>query len=363
MRADIDMMRRALRLAERGRGLTSPNPPVGAVVASGGVALGEGWHRAPGLPHAEIEALEAAGDRARGATLYVTLEPCVHRGRTPPCVPSVIASGVTRVVIGTTDPNPLVNGAGARALAAAGVDVVLGVLEAEARGAVRAFAKHVRTGRPFVTAKLAVSLDGRVAAADGSSRWISGPAARRDVHRVRAASDAVLVGIGTVLADDPRLTCRLRGYRGRQPLRVVLDSSGRTPPGARVLDGAAPTLVITTDKAPDEALDQLRAGGAEVLRAPCRDGRVDVAAVLDDLGRRGLLEVLIEGGPTVVGEATERALVDRYLLYVAPKLLGPAGVPAIGGIVAASVADARDLTITSLRRVGADLRVEAQPRR
>lgn len=361
--ADAEMMRRALRLAERGRGATSPNPPVGAVVVRGTTVVAEGWHRAAGSPHAEIEALEAAGGAARGATLFVTLEPCTHQGRTPPCAPRVIASGVTRVVVGTTDPNPVVDGAGVRALEGAGLEVTVGVLDGEARRLIQAFAKHVRTGRPFVTLKSAITLDGRVAAADGSSRWITGPAARRDVHRLRAAADAVLTGVGTVLGDDPQLTCRLRGYRGRQPLRVVLDSSGRTPPDAKVLDSSAPALVVTTDKAPDEAVEALRARGAGVVRVPSRDGRVDLAAALDELGRRGVVETLIEGGPSVAGDAVERALVDRFLFYIAPKLLGPSAVPAVGGIVSPSVGDARDLTIIGVRRVGADLRIEAQPRR
>lgn len=357
------MMRRALALAARGRGLTSPNPPVGAVVASGREVLGEGWHRGPGFPHAEIEALDAAGDRARGATLYVTLEPCTHHGRTPPCAPRVVAAGVARVVIGITDPNPAVDGAGIRALEEAGIEVGLGARAAEARRLVEAFAKHVRTGQPLVTVKMAMTLDGRVAASDGSSRWVSGPGARRDVHRLRAAADAVVVGIGTVLADDPQLTCRLRGYRGHQPLRVVLDSSGRTPPGAALTDGAAPTLLCTTEKAPDEALDSLRECGCEVRRFPSREGRVDSLAVLEELGRRGLCDVLIEGGPTLAGDLVERSLVDRFLLYMAPKLLGPNGLPVVGGLAVPTIGDARQLTITAVRRVGSDLRIEAQPRR
>ena len=355
-------MRRALRLAERGRGRTSPNPMVGAVVVREGRVVGEGWHGGAGLPHAEINALDAAGDAARDATLFVTLEPCVHEGRTPPCTPRVISSGVQRVVIGTIDPNPVVNGRGADALSAGGLAVEVGLLETEARRLIEPFEKRIRTGIPFVTAKSAATLDGRVAAADGSSRWVTGPGARRDVHRLRAASDAVLVGIGTVLADDPQLTCRLRGYSGKQPLRVILDSAARTPLSAKVLDRAAPTLIATTDKAPEDGVEMLRSRGADIVRLPSREGRVDLAATLEELGRRGVVEVLLEGGPTVLGDAIERSLVDRFVFYLAPKLLGPTGIPAVAAVLASNIADARELTVKSVRRVGADIKVEARVR-
>ena len=355
-------MRRAIRLAERGRGLTSPNPQVGAVVVSNGEVVGEGFHAGPGTPHAEVVALDAAGERARGATLYVTLEPCTHQGRTPPCAPRVSSAGLARVVVATTDPNPVVDGRGITTLQETGVPVEVGLLENDAELLIQSFAKHVRTGRPFVTAKAAVSLDGRVAAADGSSRWISGPSARRDGHRLRAAADAVLVGVGTVLRDDPQLTVRLRGYKGRQPLRVVVDSSSRTPTNAALLAADAPTLIATTDKASEEALEMLRAAGAEVARLPARDGRVDLAAVLDALGKRGVMEVLLEGGPTLLGEAVERAIVDRYIFYIAPKLLGSGGPGAVAALLAPTIDDARELRIDSVRHVGADLRIEAYPR-
>lgn len=361
-RIDARMMRRALGLAERGRGRTSPNPPVGAVVAHGARVVGEGWHRKAGEPHAEIEALRAAGDAARGATLYVTLEPCTVHGRTPPCAPEVVRAGVARVVVGTTDPNPAVDGAGIAALEAAGVAVAAGVLELDCRRMIEAFGVHVRTGRAYLTAKIAQTLDGRSAAADGSSRWITGPTARRDAHRLRASVDAVMAGAGTVAADDSRLTVRLRGYRGPQPLRVVLDSSGRTSLRAAVLNSDAPTLIVVTDKAPDDAVAAFRTRGASVWRAPARDGRVDLAATLDELGRRGVMEVLLEGGPTVVGDAVERGLVDRYVVYIAPKLLGSSGLASVAGFVIPTVAEARELVVHSVRRAGADLRIEAYPR-
>jgi diaminohydroxyphosphoribosylaminopyrimidine deaminase/5-amino-6-(5-phosphoribosylamino)uracil reductase len=307
-------------------------------------------------------ALTQAGARARGATMYCTLEPCTHHGRTPPCAPALIEAGIGRVVVAAIDPNPIEQGNGVRALEAAGIEVATGVLEDDARALIAGFARWIVSGRPLVTLKLATSLDGRVAAADGSSRWVTGPTARRDVHRLRAWSDAVLVGIGTVLADDPALTCRLRGYSAPQPLRVVLDSSGRTPPAATVLDEAAPTVVFTTSKAPEDALEPLRARGAEVARLPAREGRIDPVAVLEELGRREIQDLLIEGGPTIAGEFVESALVDRYVFYVAPKLLGQVGPSAIAGLVVPNIADARELTISSIRRVGADLKIEARAR-
>jgi diaminohydroxyphosphoribosylaminopyrimidine deaminase / 5-amino-6-(5-phosphoribosylamino)uracil reductase len=359
---DSTFMRRAIRLAERGRGLASPNPPVGAVVVRDGKVVSQGFHRGPGTAHAEVEAIQAAAEATRGATLYVTLEPCAHQGRTPPCAPQVIAAGFSRVVVGTTDPNPLVDGRGIGALRQAGIDVETGVLEGDAERLVQSFSKYIRTKRPFVTVKIAVSLDGKVAAADGSSQWITGPTARRDSHRMRAGADAVLVGIGTVLRDDPQLTVRLRGYRGRQPLRVVLDSSCRTPLGAKVLGDEAPTLIVTTDKATQEAEAALRTAGAEVLRLPARDGRVDLTGVLETLGHREVTDLLIEGGPTVIGDVVERSLADRYLFYVAPKLLGSGGPGAVAALVAPTISDARELRVESVRHIGADLRIEAYPR-
>jgi diaminohydroxyphosphoribosylaminopyrimidine deaminase / 5-amino-6-(5-phosphoribosylamino)uracil reductase len=362
-RTDVRLMRRALALAERGRGRTRPNPPVGAVIAQSEKIVGEAWHHAAGEPHAEALALEAAGEAARDATLYVTLEPCTTHGRTPPCAPRLIAAGIRRVVVGAIDPNPAVDGAGIRMLESAGIEVAGGVLDAEAGQLLAPFAKYIRTGRPLVTAKMAATLDGRTAALDGSSRWITGPSSRRDVHRLRSVVDAVMVGVGTVVKDDPELTVRLRGYRGPQPIRVILDSSGRTPVAAKVCDGSAPTLLYTTEKAPEDSIRALVLKGVEVVRFQLRDGRVDLGGVLDDLGRRGLLEVLLEGGPTVLGDAVEGGLVDRYVLYLAPKLLGSSGAPMLSGLVVGNVADARELTITSVRRTGADLRIEAEPRR
>jgi len=359
---DTTYMRRAIRLAERGHGLASPNPPVGALVVRDGRIVGQGFHHGPGTSHAEVDAIEAAGDACRGAALYLTLEPCTHQGRTPPCAPRVIAAGFARVVVGTTDPNPLVDGRGVAALRDAGIEVSLGVEQDHAERLIQSFSKYIRTKRPFVTAKIAVSLDGRAAAADGSSQWITGPTARRDSHRMRAGADAVLVGIGTVLRDDPQLTVRLRGYRGRRPLRVVLDSSCRTPLDAAVLGDEAPTLIVTTEKATQDAEDALRARGAEVMRVPARDGRVDLAAVLEALGRREVTNLMIEGGPTVLGDTVERGFADRYVFYVAPKLLGSGGPSAVSALVAPTISDARELRVESVRHMGADLKIEAYPR-
>ncbi|HVL32889.1 MAG TPA: bifunctional diaminohydroxyphosphoribosylaminopyrimidine deaminase/5-amino-6-(5-phosphoribosylamino)uracil reductase RibD [Actinomycetota bacterium] len=355
-------MRRALTLAARGLGRTSPNPVVGAVVVADGVVVGEGWHKGAGLAHAEIEALAEAGERARGATLYVTLGPCTTHGRTPPCTPAVIAAGIARVVVATLDPNPAEATGCVPQLDAAGIEIRAGVLEDEARALIAGFAKRVTTGRPLVTVKIAASLDGRVAAADGSSRWITGPGARRDAHRLRAAANAVVVGIGTVVADDPALTCRLRGYDGPQPVRIVLDSTGRTPLDASVLDGSAPTLIATSSKATDEVTSALHARGAEVVRFPTRDGRVDIAKLLEELGARGMTDVLVEGGPSVTGELVERHLADRYVFYFGAKLLGQVGLSAIAGLVVPNIADARELTITGVRRLGSDVKIEARPR-
>ncbi|HEX9714022.1 MAG TPA: bifunctional diaminohydroxyphosphoribosylaminopyrimidine deaminase/5-amino-6-(5-phosphoribosylamino)uracil reductase RibD [Actinomycetota bacterium] len=360
--SDLTFMRRALRLAERGRGRTAPNPPVGAVVVRDGRIVGEGFHAAAGGDHAEVVALAAAGHEARSATLYVTLEPCTHHGRTPPCAPAVIEAGIARVVVAARDPNPLERGAGVRALGEVGLEVLEGVLDEESRALIGGFAMLVATGRPMVTVKIASTLDGKVAAADGTSQWITGKTARRDGHRLRGWSGAVLVGVGTVLADDPALTCRLRRFSGPQPIRVVLDSSGRTPPDATVLDGSAPTLIATTPKAPEEFIAAVRARGAEAIAFPSREGRVDVASVLAQLGERGITDVLVEGGPSMVADLVERALADRFVFYLAPKLLGGLGLSGVGGLLATTVTDAPELTITSVRRVGADIKVEARPR-
>jgi diaminohydroxyphosphoribosylaminopyrimidine deaminase/5-amino-6-(5-phosphoribosylamino)uracil reductase len=363
---DARFMERAFELAEKGLGLAAPNPMVGAVVVSGGRIVGEGWHEGPGTAHAEIVALTQAGDQAEGATLYTTLEPCSHQGRTPPCAPAVARAGVARVVVVVRDPNPVVDGRGIGILRDAGVEVSEDVSEERGRRLIEGFAKHVRTGLPFVTLKMAASLDGKVAARDGSSKWITGEEARRDVHRLRAGAGAIVVGAGTVAADDPSLTVRLDGYRGRPPVRVILDAVGRVRPPAGVFDGAAPTLIATTPAAPEEAKRAWEEARAEalVLDNPAPSGHVSISALFEALGKRDIQTVLVEGGSTVAWSAVESGAVDRLVLYFAPKLVGGAEAPGIlGGVGVASIADALPVHIVEVVTLGQDLKVVADVHR
>jgi diaminohydroxyphosphoribosylaminopyrimidine deaminase/5-amino-6-(5-phosphoribosylamino)uracil reductase len=361
---DEAYLERALGLAERGRGLTSPNPLVGAVVVAGGRIRGEGFHEGPGRPHAEIVALEEAGDDARGATLYTTLEPCDHFGRTPPCTQTIARAGVARVVSAMGDPNPIVDGRGFAALTTVGIEVRTGVLAQEATRLNEAYVKHVRTGLPFVTWKMAASLDGKVASRDGTSRWITGEAARADVHRLRAAADAILVGAGTALVDDPSLTVRDPGYRGRAPLRVLVDARGRVPETGDLFDGAAPTMVATTSLAPRERTEAWRARGAEVVEYEPEGGGVPLPQLLSDLGKRGVQGVLLEGGPTLAWSMVEDRAVDKVVVYLAPKLIGGQDAPGVlGGRGFAPIAQAMQLSVASFDRVGEDLKVEAHVHR
>jgi diaminohydroxyphosphoribosylaminopyrimidine deaminase/5-amino-6-(5-phosphoribosylamino)uracil reductase len=330
---DIAMMAEALALAQRAAGRTSPNPLVGAVVVAGGQVVGRGFHPRAGEPHAEVLALREAGDRARGATLYVTLEPCSHTGRTGPCTEALIAAGVRRVVAAMVDPDPQVNGRGIARLRDAGIQVEVGVLEAEARRVNEFFIKHRRTGLPFVTLKWAMSLDGRTAVRRDRETAITGEAARAYAHRLRNIYDAVLVGVGTVLADDPLLTCRLPAGTEpapRNPLRIVVDSRLRTPETALVITtlGEAPTLLVTTRAAPAERVEAFRRAGVEVLVQDRAGGPVDLRELMQGLGRRGLLSVLIQGGGTVNAAALAAGVVDKVIALVAPCLIGGAQAPA-----------------------------------
>jgi diaminohydroxyphosphoribosylaminopyrimidine deaminase/5-amino-6-(5-phosphoribosylamino)uracil reductase len=354
-------MRRALELAALGRGLVSPNPMVGAVVVREGRVVGEGWHDGPGTPHAEARALTAAGELARGATLYCTLEPCDHVGRTPPCTSAIIEAGVVRAIVAAGDPNPLVDGRGFDRLRESGLEVVDGVLEDASRRLNAAFERHVVSGLPLVTWKSAASLDGKTAATDRSSRWITGEAAREDAHRLRAASDAIVVGAGTVIDDDPVLTVRDPAYRGRPPLRVVVDASGLVPAGARVFDGSAPTLVATTGRAPLDVVDGWTAAGADVESFdPDATGGVHLPDLLAHLGKRDVQGVLLEGGATLAWSFVERRLIDRIVLYLAPKLIGGAEAPGVlMGEGFAPIDRAVGLRIVSVERIGDDLKVEA----
>lgn len=330
--ADAAMMAAALQLARRAAGRTSPNPMVGAVVVAGGAVVGQGYHAKAGQAHAEILALREAGDRGLGATLYITLEPCDHSARTGPCTEAILAAGVRRVVVAMIDPDPRVNGKGIARLRAAGVTVEVGVLEDEARRTNEFYLKHRRTGLPFVCLKWAMSLDGRIAADRTRATAITGAASRRYVHELRNLYDAVLVGAQTVVTDDPLLTCRFAAASvpaPRNPLRVIVDSRLRTPLTARIIQdlSAAPTLIATTRAAPAERVEAMRQAGVAVLVQEREEGPVDLRALMEELGRRGVLSVLIEGGGTVNGSALEAGLVDKVIGFVAPRLLGGAGAP------------------------------------
>jgi diaminohydroxyphosphoribosylaminopyrimidine deaminase / 5-amino-6-(5-phosphoribosylamino)uracil reductase len=358
---DQAFMRRALALAAQGRGLTSPNPMVGAIVVRGDRIVAEGVHRAAGRPHAEIEALDAAGLHAVGATLYVTLEPCTHQGRTPACAPRVIASGMRRVVVAMTDPNPRVNGRGIAALRAAGLDVTTGVLEAEATRQNRAFVVAMQTGRPHVTLKGAITLDGRIADADGASRWITGEAARAHAHRLRSEADAIVVGIETVLKDDPKLTVRLDRPWPREPYRIVLDSLARTPVNAQLITAATRgrAIIAVGDRAPAERLTALTAAGATVARCSGADGRVDLAALLRSLAEREVRSVLVEGGGEAHAAFLDAALVDRVAVFIAPLVLGGTSAPSLVGGKARRLKDAVRLEAFETTVLGDDVLLEA----
>jgi diaminohydroxyphosphoribosylaminopyrimidine deaminase/5-amino-6-(5-phosphoribosylamino)uracil reductase len=356
---DAAHMARALELARRGLWTTDPNPRVGCVLVNDGRVIGEGWHERAGGPHAEAMALAAAGPLARGATAYVTLEPCCHHGRTPPCADALIAAGVARVVYAMQDPNPRVAGGGAARLAAAGIAVEGGLLEHDARELNPGFVARMTRGRPWVTVKLAASLDGGTALPGGESRWITGEAAREDVQRLRARSSAVMTGSGTVIADDPRLDVRLEGA-GRQPLRVVLDSRLRTPPTARILAPPGQALILCT------ALDEsraaaLRAAGAEVQALPGAAGSVDLTAALELLAAREVNELLVECGAGLAGALLAAGRVDELMLYLAPTLLGR-GARRLADLEApASMAERLRFAIVGKQDVGGDLLLRLRP--
>jgi diaminohydroxyphosphoribosylaminopyrimidine deaminase/5-amino-6-(5-phosphoribosylamino)uracil reductase len=335
---------------------TSPNPMVGAVVARDGEVVAAGHHARAGAAHAEVIALAAAGEGTVGADLLVTLEPCTVRGRTPPCVDAVIAARPRRVIVAMIDPNPAVAGRGVAALEAAGIVVEVGVGGAEAERLNRFYLTHMRTGLPFVTAKFAASLDGRIATRTGESRWISSEPSREMAHRLRQRHDAVLVGVTTVLHDDPSLTARLPSAH-RQPLRVVVDSTLRTPPTARLFtDGGGPVLVATTAAAPADRVAALVAAGAEVLQLPELGRRVDLRALLGTLGQRQVISVLAEGGAEVLGTLRDLGLIDAVVAVLAPRLIGGSAAPgAIGGEGAAALADAVPLSDIEVERLGGDL--------
>lgn len=358
---DHRMMQRALELAQLGRYTNHPNPRVGCVIVQGERIVGEGWHRKWGEAHAEVRALESAGNAARGATAYVTLEPHSYQGRTAPCTTALIRAGVARVVCGALDPNPNVLGEGVRQLEAAGITVQTGLLEREVRELNPGFEKRMRTGLPRVTVKIAASLDGRSALANGASQWITGEAARADVQRLRAEASAVLTGIGTVLADDPQLNVRdpAIDMLGRQPLRVVLDSRLRMPPTARMLSLPGETLVFA---GPANEADEVQRAGAEVVRTALDEqGRISLEGVLHDLGQRQCNDVLVEAGPTLSGAFLDQGLADELILYLAPVILGQDARAMVNLPQVDRLGDVRRYTLTSTDRFGADLKLRFRP--
>ncbi|WP_179526627.1 bifunctional diaminohydroxyphosphoribosylaminopyrimidine deaminase/5-amino-6-(5-phosphoribosylamino)uracil reductase RibD [Ectopseudomonas composti] len=365
---DHFFMARALRLARKGLYSTHPNPRVGCVIVRDGEIVGEGWHARAGEPHAEVHALRQAGDKARGATAYVTLEPCSHHGRTPPCADALVAAGVSRVVAAMQDPNPQVAGSGLLRLAQAGIEVASGVLESEARALNAGFIKRMEQGLPFVRVKLAMSLDGRTAMASGESQWITGPAARAEVQRLRAQASVVLSGADTVLADDARLTVRADELglgaemtelaQRRPPLRVLVDGRLRVPL-SKTFFQVGPALVATCAAA--SARDRYQEDGHELLAVPGSNGHVDLRKLLLELAGRGVNEVLVEAGPRLAGAFARAGLVDEYRIFVAPKLLGSSARPLLE-LPLNRMAEAPELQIVDIRAVGEDWQITAVPK-
>ncbi|MCX5818314.1 MAG: bifunctional diaminohydroxyphosphoribosylaminopyrimidine deaminase/5-amino-6-(5-phosphoribosylamino)uracil reductase RibD [Deltaproteobacteria bacterium] len=355
---DERFMRRALALARKGEGNVSPNPLVGAVIVRDGRIIAEGFHQCCGENHAEIDAIRNATETIAGATFYITLEPCSHYGRTPPCVEALIAHRPGRVVVGAVDPNPLVSGRGIKALKQSGIETEVGVLEEACRESNRVFFKYIRTGLPYVTLKFAQTLDGRVAAASGHSHWISSPPSLRFAHRLRAVHDAILVGAGTVLADNPELTCRL--VRGRDPLRIVVDSHLSLSPDATVFSDGKRTLAATTRRAPAERRRLLEKKGIEVLEiGEDPAGRVDLHALLMLLGKREISSLLVEGGATVATSFLKENLADRLIVILAPKIVGE-GINAVGDLGIRRMDDALGFSFQRVTRYGEDLILDAR---
>jgi diaminohydroxyphosphoribosylaminopyrimidine deaminase / 5-amino-6-(5-phosphoribosylamino)uracil reductase len=357
---DIKYMKRALALAKKGLGKTYPNPAVGCVIISDGVVVGEGWHKRAGGHHAEVHALEMAGSQARGADVYVTLEPCSHTGKTPPCSQALIRAGVKRVVAGMGDPNPQVNGGGLLALQQAGIETLCGVLEEECRSINRPFLKFITTGLPYVTYKCAMTLDGKIASVTGDSRWISCLASRRVVHRMRANSNAIMVGVDTIISDNPLLT--VRHVKGNNPLRIIVDSTLRTPERVAVLTGkmAGGTMIATTETNPKVHARILKSG-ASILVCSAENGRVDLRDLWNKLGGLGIHSLLLEGGSRLAGEALRHGLIDQCVFFYAPKVVGSDGFSpfAITGIT--DMARSIKFHDLSMRRVGTDIMVTASP--
>jgi diaminohydroxyphosphoribosylaminopyrimidine deaminase/5-amino-6-(5-phosphoribosylamino)uracil reductase len=358
---DTQYMQTALALAAQGAGYVSPNPMVGAVVVRDGQVVGQGYHQKVGGAHAEINALNAAGESARGATLYVTLEPCNHYGRTPPCTQKIVTAGVSRVVVAMKDPNPHVGGGGCEFLSQQGIEVLTGVCEAEAQKLNESFVKYTQTNRPFVVLKVAATLDGRIATRTGDARWVTGEKARAHVHGLRRAMDGILVGIGTVLADDPQLTARVAGHPAVDPVRFVLDTRLRIPVSARMLSqsSSAPTYLVCGPQAPAQARQKLIRDGVHVLETPLDQGRIDLPALMTRLGEMQITSLLIEGGSRVAAAALAAGVVDKVVWFYAPKILGgDDGVPICTGAGPALMKDAFKVRRMSVLQIGEDILAE-----
>jgi diaminohydroxyphosphoribosylaminopyrimidine deaminase / 5-amino-6-(5-phosphoribosylamino)uracil reductase len=350
--SDETYMRLALSLARRGEGVVEPNPMVGCVIVRGGKIIGKGWHRKFGGPHAELNAVDDAGGKVRNATVYVTLEPCSHQGKTPPCADFLIERKVKRVVVATRDPSVKVAGKGIRKLRRAGIDVEVGLLGNEARELVAPFAKLATTGRPWVIAKWAMTLDGKIATRTGDSKWITSPEARACVHRVRGRVDAVIIGSGTALADDPELTCRMA--RGRHPKRVVLDSSARLPLKSKLVRSARdiPVIVAVSKQAPARRVAALSAAGCNVVVMPTKRGRVDAGKLLDLLGSMEMTNVLVEGGGEVLGSFFDARLIDEVMAFIGPTIVGGPGTSPVQGKGVAAITSALNLADVHTTRLG-----------
>jgi diaminohydroxyphosphoribosylaminopyrimidine deaminase/5-amino-6-(5-phosphoribosylamino)uracil reductase len=355
---DIDYMKRAFELAERGKGHTSPNPMVGAIVVKDGKIIGGSWHKRCGGPHAEIAALQRAGGRAKGAKLYVTLEPCFHFGRTPPCVDAVISAGIKEVIIGMKDPNPLTNGKSIAKLRRAGIKVKVGILQKELEGLNEAFVKYITRKMPFVVAKSAQTLDGKIAPASGGSKWITSKKTRAFSRRLRNDFDAILVGINTVLKDDPGLNAPRKSKRLK---KIILDSRLRIPPTAKLFKNTLPAdcLIATTTKAGSEKIDRFRKRGIQVIVCPQKNGGVDLKWLFKELAKREIANLLIEGGAHVIGSALNAKLVDKRHIFVAPKIMGDKNaLDAAYGFKGSRLAQAVKLKEVTVQRIGGDIFVE-----
>lgn len=358
---DDCFMKKALDLAAKGRGFTSPNPMVGAVAVRDGEIVGKGYHEAVGDAHAEVNAVDDAGASAKGATLYVTLEPCNHTGRTPPCTEKILNAGIKRVVVAMNDPNPDVKGNGNAYLRKQGIDIISGVCEAEARKLNEIFIKHITTKRPFVTLKCAATLDGRIATRTGDSKWVSGEESRKFVHRLRHAMDGIMVGIDTVKKDDPSLTTRLNDMNGRDPIRIILDTRLSISEDANILrlDSDADTLIITGSSASEDKKAGIENKGARVIETSLKDGLIDLDPLMDLLGAMGITSLLIEGGSRVIASALKAGIVDKINFFYAPRILcGDDGVPICKGPGPDLMKDCLIVREMNIRRFGEDVMIE-----